>query len=117
MSKANNQLDEQSSKNKNQRQETDKLFEECTRLFQTNDTWKDSVNKSVHEAMTKIHAQEYFIKSRFEKVVQMKDSVAEERNEIRSQFEVIIFSEKKIVIAAFCLLSHVSSFMVELPIR
>lgn len=95
MSKANNQLDEQSSKNKNQRQETDKLFEECTRLLQTNDTWKDSVNKSVHEAMTKIHAQEDVIKSRFEKVVQVKDSVAEERNELRSQSEVISFSEKE----------------------
>ena len=45
--------------------------------------------------MTKIHAQEDVIKSRFEKVVQVKDSVAEERNELRSQSEVISFSEKE----------------------
>ena len=40
-----NQLDKQNSKNNNQKQETDKLFEECTKLFQTNDKWKGSVQK------------------------------------------------------------------------
>lgn len=88
----NNQLDEQGSKNKNQRQETDNLFEECTKLFQNNDKWKGSVNESLIETIAKIQVQEDVIKHKFEKLVQMKDSVAEERDELRSQFEVSTFS-------------------------
>ena len=88
-----NQLDKQNSKNNNQKQETDKLFEECTKLFQTNDKWKGSVQKSLNEANAEIQAQEEVIKFKFEKVVQMKDSVIEERNELRSQLEVITLSQ------------------------
>ena len=88
-----NQLDKQNSKNNNQKQETDKLFEECTKLFQTNDKWKGSVQKSLNEANAEIRAQEEVIKFKFEKVVQMKDSVIEERNELRSQLEVITLSQ------------------------
>ena len=88
-----NQLDKQNSKNNNQKQETDKLFEECTKLFQTNDKWKGSVQKSLNEANAEIQAQEEVTKFKFEKVVQMKDSVIEERNELRSQLEVITLSQ------------------------
>ena len=88
-----NQLDKQNSKNNNQKQETDKLFEECTKLFQTNDKWKGSVQKSINEAMAEIQAQEEVIKCKFEKGVQMKDSVIEERNELRYQLEVITLSQ------------------------
>ena len=88
-----NQLDKQNSKNNNQKQETDKLFEECTKLFQTNDKWKGSVQKSLNEANAEIQAQEEVIKFKFERVVQMKDSVIEERNELRSQLEVITLSQ------------------------
>ena len=66
----NNQLDEQGSKNKNQRQEADNLFEECTKLFQINDKWKGSVNESLIETIAKIQVQEDVIKHKFEKLTQ-----------------------------------------------
>lgn len=68
-----NQLDKQNSKNNNQKQETDKLFEECTKLFQTNDKWKGSVQKSINEAMTEIQAQEEVIKCKFDSNERLSD--------------------------------------------
>ena len=86
-----NQLNyENKSKELGNTQHIELIGEDCQNLFENNEEWKSSVQKSLNEIETKIKSKEDDIQLKYEKVLEMKDSLVQQKKELKSKIEVII---------------------------
>ena len=72
--------------------DAESLLLECANLFNDNDGWKASINESIDEAVIKVKSKENDIQCKYEKVIQLRDAVIEEKNDLKSKIEVIIIN-------------------------
>ena len=85
-----NQLtDQNKSKKLGNTQHIELIGEDCQNLFENNGEWKSSVQESLNEIETKIKSKEDDIQLKYEKVLEMKDSLVEKEKELKSKIEVI----------------------------
>lgn len=82
--------DENKSKELGNTQHIELIGEDCQNLFENNEEWKSSVQKSLNEIETKIKSKEDDIQLKYEKVLEMKDSLVQQKKELKSKIEVII---------------------------
>ena len=70
-------------------QHIESIAEECQDLFETNGEWKSSIQESINETVTTIKSKENDIQLKYEKVLEMRNSLLEKEKELKSRIEVI----------------------------
>ena len=70
-------------------QHIESIAEECHDLFETNGEWKSSIQESINETVTTIKSKENDIQLKYEKVLEMRNSLLEKEKELKSRIEVI----------------------------
>ena len=58
-------------------------------LFEINGEWKSSIQESINETVTKIKSKEDDIQLKYEKVLEMRNSLLEKEKALKSRIEVI----------------------------
>ena len=70
--------------------DVESLLLECVNLFDGNDEWKASISESIDEAIIKVQSKENEMQRKYGKVVELRDAVIDEKNDLKSKIEVIL---------------------------
>ena len=89
--KQNNQTyDENEFKKLSNTRHIESITEEYQNCFEINEEWKSSIEESLNETVTNIKSKKDDIQRKYEKVLEMKDSLVEKEKELKARFQVII---------------------------